>query len=54
MAKQIRTKFASSGYRGGRLSATDPNTGKIARGGRFITRKKRYGDLRRALGLSSG
>lgn len=51
MAKQIRTKFASSGYRGGRLSATDPNTGKIARGGKYISREQRRADIRTAFGL---
>lgn len=49
--KQIRTTFASSGYRGGRQGATDPSTGRISNNGRFITREQRRAQLRTALGI---
>lgn len=46
-----RTLYASSNYRGGRLAATDPTTGKVGRGGRYITREQRRADLRAAFGI---
>ncbi|SDE15934.1 hypothetical protein [Riemerella columbipharyngis] len=55
MAKnQIRTTSATSGYRGGSKAASTESGGKLGRNGKFITRRQRYGDLRRAFGLSSG
>lgn len=54
MAKSIRTTNATSGYRGGARAASIEPGGKVGRGGRFVTRRQRYGDLRRAFGLSGG
>lgn len=45
------TLYASSDYKGGRQSATDPTTGKLGRGGRYITREQRRADLRAAFGI---
>lgn len=50
MAKRL-TLFATSGYSGGRQGATDPSTGRISRGGRYITREQRRADLRAAFGV---
>lgn len=54
MAKQIKTLNATSGYRGGSRAASIASGGKVGRGGKFITRRQRYGDVRKAFGLSSG
>ena len=48
------TTFATSGYRGGQRAATDPKTGKVGRGGKFITHDQRYRDMRAAFGMSTG
>lgn len=50
MARGV-TLYASSDYKGGRQSATDPTTGKLGRGGRYITREQRRADLRAAFGI---
>ncbi len=49
-----RTTNASSGYSGGRRSASVSSGGKVGRGGKFVSRRQRYGDLRKAFGLSGG
>lgn len=49
-----RTTYASSGYRGGRRGLTDPSTGRTAQGGRFISRRQQYYNVRVGLGLSGG
>lgn len=50
----IRTPSSTSGYRGGRKSASTSSGGGLGRGGKFISRRQRYGDLRKAFGLSGG
>lgn len=49
-----RTLNATSGYRAGRRAASIESGGKVGRGGKFISRNRRYRDLRASLGLSSG
>lgn len=48
------TSFSTSGYRGGRRAASTSSGGKLGRGGKFINRRQRYGDMRKAFGLSGG
>lgn len=48
------TSSSTSGYKGGRRAASTSSGGKIGRGGKFISRRQRYGDLRKAFGLSGG
>nr|DAE18031.1 MAG TPA: hypothetical protein [Siphoviridae sp. ctr8v12] len=33
---------------------TDPTTRRLSQGGRYITRRQQYGNIRRGLGLSGG
>jgi len=49
-----RTSYSTSGYRGGRQSASVSSGGKIGRGGRYISRSQRYKDIRSAFGMSTG
>lgn len=49
-----RTTNSTSGYRGGMRAASISSGGRIGRGGQFVSRRQRYGDMRRAFGLSSG
>ena len=49
-----RTTFATSNYTGGRKAASTAAGGKLGRGGKYITRRQRYYDLRLAFGLSGG
>lgn len=48
------TVFSTSDYKGGRRGLTDPTTGKTSHGGRFISRRQQYYNIRVALGLSGG
>jgi hypothetical protein len=48
------TLNASSNYKGGRQAASVSSGGKLGRGGRYISRRQRYGDMRKAFGLSGG
>lgn len=49
-----RTGFSTSSYVGGRRAASVSSGGAVGRGGRFISRRQRYGDMRQAFGLSGG
>ncbi len=49
-----RTTNATSNYRGGMRAASVSSGGAVGRSGRFIGRRQRYGDMRRAFGMSSG
>lgn len=53
-AKVQRTSFSTSGYRGGRHGLTDPTTGKTSHGGRYISRRQQYYNVRVGFGLSGG
>ena len=45
------TTFATSRYKGGRLSASTSSGGKVGRNAQFVSRPTRYNDLRRAFGM---
>ena len=47
------TTFATSSYGGGSKGLTTAN-GKTSQGGKFISRRQQYGNVRRGLGLSGG
>lgn len=49
-----RTTFATSGFRGSRRAASRGSGQTAGRNNRFITRRQRYGDMRRAFGLAGG
>ncbi len=49
-----RTTNVTSGYKGGSRAASTSSGGKVGRGGKFISRRQRYGDMRKAFGLSGG
>lgn len=49
-----RTTSSTSGYRGGRRAASLSSGGRVGRGGQFINRRQRYGDLRKSFGMSAG
>lgn len=49
-----RTTFSTSGYRGGRQGLTDPRTGGLSRGGRYLSRNQVYRQVRVGLGLAGG
>ncbi len=48
------TTNASSGYKGSMKAASTSSGGKLGRKSKFITRRQRYYDMRRAFGLSGG
>ena len=48
-----RTTFATSGFRGGRQGLTRPEGG-LSQGGRYISRRQQYYNVRTGLGLSGG
>lgn len=48
------TLFSSSGYSGGRKAASTSSGGSLGRKSKFVSRRQRYGDLRKAFGLSGG
>ena len=50
----MRIAFSTGGYRGGRRGLTDPATGRTSQGGRFITRRQQYYNVRKGLGMSGG
>lgn len=49
-----RTTNATSGYKGGMRAASTSRGGTVGRGGRFVTRRQRYYDMRKAFGMSAG
>lgn len=49
-----RTTYATSGYKGGRQGFTDKSTDKLSNGGKFISRRQTYYNVRTGLGLSGG
>lgn len=48
-----RTTFSTSGYGGGRKGLTKEGGG-LSQGGRFISRRQQYYNVRVGLGLSGG
>lgn len=48
------TSFSTSNYRGGRRGLTNPSTGRASGGGKFMSRRGVYGQVRRSLGMSGG
>ena len=50
-----RSTYATSSYRGGRQGFTVPGSGgKLSNGGKYITRRQTYYNVRTGLGLSGG
>lgn len=51
---KLRTTNVTSNYRGGMRAASTAKGGALGRGGKFVTRRQRYYDMRKAFGLSAG
>ncbi len=49
-----RTTYATSNYTGGMRAASVSSGGVVGRGGKFISRRQRYRDMRLAFGMSGG
>lgn len=50
----IRTPSSTSGYRGGRKAASTSSGGSLGRKSKFVSRRQRYYDMRKAFGMSGG
>ena len=48
------TTFASSNYTGGRKGLSTESRGKLSAGGRFVSRRQKYYQVRTGFGLAGG
>ena len=48
------TTFSTSKYSGGRRGLTNPSTGRASGGGKFMSRRGVYGQVRSAMGMNGG
>ena len=48
------TTYSTSKYSGGRRGLTDSSTGRVSGGGKFMSRRAVYGQVRSAMGMNGG
>lgn len=49
-----RSTYSTSGYRGGRRGLSTSSGGALSHGGRYVSRRTVYRDLRSGVGLAAG
>jgi len=54
MARVQRTTYSSSEYSGGRKGFSTESGGKLSKGGRYVSRRQKYYQVRVGLGLAGG